>query len=342
MTDEANLDRHVKLSSAVPALASTKPTVPQLAPDDPLWHTAEAANQYVLAAKSASTRRAYAADWRHFARWCVEHGLASLPAEPATVALYLAALGATHKPATITRRLTAITAVHGEADYPSPAHLSHRLVADTLHGIRRTLGTSQKAKEPLSVTQLIKVLDHLEGGLLAARDRALLLVGFSGGLRRSELAALTIDRLEWHKSGITLKLERSKTDQEGEGREVEIPLGMHPETCPVRALKSWFERANVTEGRIFRRVDRHGNVGAALDKDSIGVIVQRSVKRAGLTAKHYGGHSLRAGFATQAYLKGATELEIMHQTGHRSLSMVRRYIREGKKLRQTAAGKLGL
>ncbi|WP_233580889.1 site-specific integrase [Acidipila sp. EB88] len=156
------------------------------------------------------------------------------------------------------------------------------------------------------------------------------------------MATLSIDKLEWHKTGITIRLERSKTDQEGEGREVEIPLGQHPETCPVRALKSWLERANLTEGRVFRRVDRHGNVGMALDKDSIGVIVQRSVKRAGLAAKHYGGHSLRAGFATQAYLKGATELEIMQQTGHRSLAMVRRYIREGKKLRQTAAGKLGL
>ncbi|RRA50440.1 site-specific integrase [Acidipila sp. EB88] len=340
--DEVDLDRPSHLRSSPFALAGTKPSLPELAPDDPLWRTAEAANQYVRAAKSPATRRAYAADWRHFAAWCGEHGLQSLPAEPATVALYLAALGATHKPATITRRLTAISAVHGEADHPSPANLSHRLVADTLHGIRRTLGTSQKAKEPLSVTQLIRVLDHLEGGLLAARDRALLLVGFSGGLRRSEVATLSIDKLEWHKTGITIRLERSKTDQEGEGREVEIPLGQHPETCPVRALKSWLERANLTEGRVFRRVDRHGNVGMALDKDSIGVIVQRSVKRAGLAAKHYGGHSLRAGFATQAYLKGATELEIMQQTGHRSLAMVRRYIREGKKLRQTAAGKLGL
>ncbi|WP_158615242.1 site-specific integrase [Acidipila sp. EB88] len=342
MTDKGNQDLTLKLSSPGLGFASIKPTLPRLAPDDPLWRTAEAANQYVLAAKSPATRRAYAADWRHFGAWCLEHGLLSLPAEPATVALYLAALGATHKPATITRRLTAITAVHGEADFPSPANLSHRLVADTLHGIRRTLGTSQKAKEPLSVTQLVKVLDHLEGGLLAARDRALLLIGFSGGLRRSELAALSIEKLEWHKTGITIQLDRSKTDQEGEGREVEIPIGIHPETCPVRALQNWLERANLKDGRVFRRVDRHGNVGAALDKDSIGVIVQRSVKRAGLAAKHYGGHSLRAGFATQAYLKGATELEIMQQTGHRSLSMVRRYIREGKKLRQTAAGKLGL
>jgi len=323
--------------------------LPQLSPDDPLYETAQAAHQYMEQAKAPATRRAYASDWRDFATWCQTNGLASLPATPSTVALYLASLaqsGEGKKPlkaATITRRLTSINAAHKEAGEDSPATMNHRLVADTLHGIRRTLGVAQTRKKPLTRDRIVKVLDALQGPIAAARDKALLLIGFSGSLRRSELAALRVEDLAWHRKGVTIRIPRSKTDQEGRGREVEILYGLHDRTCPVMALENWLKVSLVKDGYVFRRVGQYGNLGPALGKDSIGRIVKRLVRRAKLANPNdYGGHSLRAGFVTEASANGATDREIMKQTGHKSIAMVHRYAREDQKDRQAAAGKLGL
>ena len=179
-----------------------------------------------------------------------------------------------------------------------------------------------------------------------------MLVGFSGGLRRSELAALRLEDLHRHKRGITLELPYSKTDQEGQGREVEIPCGAQPAgtplaelTCPVRALEQWIAQANLKEGAIFRHVTAAQTIRGALSARAIGEIVKRAFARAGLNEKEltrYGAHSLRAGFATEAYQNGASELAIMRQTGHKSAAMVRRYIRAEKADRMAAASKLGL
>ena len=205
------------------------------------------------------------------------------------------------KAATITRRLTSINAAHKEKGLDSPATMNHRLVADTLHGIRRTLGVAQTRKKPLTRDRIVKLLGALDGPIAAARDKALLLIGFAGSLRRSELAALRVEEITWHRKGITLLIPRSKTDQEGEGREVEILLGVHDQTCPVMALENWLKISGVKAGQVFRRVGQHGNVGEALDKDSIGRIVKRLVRRAKLAnPESYGGHSLRAGFVTEA------------------------------------------
>jgi integrase len=323
--------------------------LPELSPEDPLYETAQAAHQYMKEAKASSTRRAYASDWRHFARWCDSNGLASLPAAPSTVALYLTSLakpGEDEKPrkaATITRRLTSINAAHKESGLDSPATMNHRLVADTLHGIRRNLGVAQTRKKPLTRERIVKLLGSLVGPIAAARDKALLLVGFAGSLRRSELAALKVEEISWHRKGITLLIPRSKTDQEGEGREVEILLGAHDQTCPVMALENWLKISGVKSGQVFRRVGQYGNVGPALDKDSIGRIVKRLVRRAKLAnPDSYGGHSLRAGFVTEASANGATDRQIMKQTGHKSIAMVHRYAREDQRDRQAAAGRLGL
>jgi integrase len=323
--------------------------LPELPPGDPLYETAQAAHQYMEAAKAQATRRAYSSDWRHFAAWCEANGLDSLPATPSTVALYLTSLakpGEGEKPrkaATITRRLTSINAAHKEKGLDSPATMNHRLVADTLHGIRRSLGVAQARKKPLTRDRIVKLLGALEGPIAAARDKALLLIGFAGSLRRSELAALKVEEITWHRKGITLLIPRSKTDQEGEGREVEILLGVHDQTCPVMALENWLKVSGVKAGQVFRRVGQHGNVGAGLDKDSIGRIVKRLVRRAKLAnPESYGGHSLRAGFVTEASANGATDRQIMKQTGHKSIAMVHRYAREDQKDRQAAAGKLGL
>jgi integrase len=323
--------------------------LPNLPADDPLYETAQAAQQYVEAAKAVATQRAYSSDWRHFAVWCQTHGLDSLPATPSTVALYLTSLAKPaegekpRKAATITRRLTSINAAHKNAGLDSPATMNHRLVADTLHGIRRTLGVAQTRKKPLTRDRIVKLLGVLEGPIAAARDKALLLVGFAGSLRRSELAGLRVDQLTWHRRGITLNLLRSKTDQEGQGREIDILHGLHDLTCPVMALENWLKISGVKDGFVFRRVGQHGNVGTALDKDSIGRIVKRLVKRAKLSDPGaYGGHSLRAGFVTEASANGATDRQIMKQTGHKSIVMVHRYAREDQKDRQAAVSKLGL
>ena len=186
-------------------------------------------------------------------------------------------------------------------------------------------------------------MDALPENLAGTRDRALLLVGFAGGFRRSELAALDVEDVVPTDDGLVVNLRRSKTDPEGRGRDVGIPYGSSPATCPVRALTAWTTAAGISDGALFRRVNRHGRVGVTrLHSDSVGIIVKRASQAAGLDPARYAGHSLRAGLATQAYLNGAGELAIMRQTGHRSLEMVRRYIRDGSLFRENPAAKLGL
>ena len=303
----------------------------------------EQARDFARAAKSSSTLRAYRSDWQHFASWCVARDLSALPATAETVALYLTALAGTHRPGTMTRRLTAISKAHQIAGYASPATMQQPAVSETLKGIRRTLGTAVETKAPLLTADIRRMTASLPDNLAGCRDRAILLLGFAGGFRRSEIAALRVEDVASPEDGLAVKLHWSKTDPEGRGREVGIPWGSTPATCPVRAMSAWKTRAGVTSGPLFRRIDRHGNVGATgLHKDSIGLIVKRAASAAGLDPARYAGHSLRAGLATQAYLNGAGELDIMRQTGHRSLAMVRRYIRDGSLFRANPAAKLGL
>ncbi len=301
------------------------------------------ARAFLRASKAESTLRAYRSDWGHFAAWCVGRNASSLPADPETVALYLVALAETHRPATITRRLTSIAKAHAAANHPNPATTTHIVVAETLQGIRRTLGTAQPGKTPLLTADLIKVLAYLPDSLSGKRDRALLLVGYTGGLRRSELATLAVEDLAWVSEGAVLTLRRSKTDQEGQGRKVAVPKGAHAATCPVTALREWLEVAGITSGALFREVDRHGKLGdSGLHSDSVGAILKRAVARAGFDPAGFAGHSLRAGFATQAARNGVSAFDIMRQTGHRSIATVSRYVRDAQIFRDAPAGKLGL
>ena len=225
----------------------------------------------------------------------------------------------------------------------SAATVSELAVGETLKGIRRSLGTAQKGKTPLLTADLLQVLAHLPPDLAGTRDRALLLVGYAGALRRSELAGLDLEDVAWVDEGAVLRLRRSKTDQEGQGRQVAIPRGAHAQTCPVRALRGWIEAAGLLEGALFRPVGRHGKLrGGKLHSDAVGAIVKRALSRARFNASQYGGHSLRAGFATQAAKNGATAFDIMRQTGHRSVQTVSRYVREAQIFRDAPAGKLGL
>ena len=309
----------------------------------PLRLLAQQARQFIAEAKAENTRRAYRSDWRHFERWCAEQGLASLPARPETVTLYLTALAQNHKPASLSRKLTSISKAHEAAGFPSPASMQHAVVSQAMQGIRRTLGTAQPGKEPLLTADLIAMLDVLDQGLSGIRDRALLLMGFAGGFRRSELADLETEDVKETEEGLVIRLRRSKTDPEGKGAMVALPYGLLPATCPVRSYRAWISAASITTGPVFRAIDRHARLGSGrLDAGSIARIVKRTAAAAGLDPARYAGHSLRAGFATQAFLNGAAEVSIMRQTRHKSLNTLRKYIRDRSLFRDNPAAKLGL
>ncbi|HXA66095.1 MAG TPA: site-specific integrase [Bryobacteraceae bacterium] len=301
------------------------------------------AREYIAMAKAPATLRAYRADWRDFEGWCVAHSLTPMPAAPETVALYLADHADVLKPATLTRRLAAIAKVHSAAGHDSPASLRHATVSEVFKGIRRSKGTAQTRKAPLLVGQLRAALKDTRGDLLGLRDRALLLVGFAGAFRRSELVALDVADVAFTEDGLVVTIRRSKTDQEGEGRKVGVPFGSRTATCPVRALRAWLDAAEISSGPVFRAVDRHGRLSAArLCDRAVALIVKRAAELVGLDASIFAGHSLRAGLATSAAAAGASERSIMDQTGHRSVQMVRRYIREGSLFRDNAASQVGL
>lgn len=224
----------------------------------PLSDIANRASEFIEQSKSKNTIRAYRADWLHFESWCNAHGQFSLPASSDAVALYAADLSATHKPATLTRRLSAISQAHQIAGLESPTTSAKvRLV---MAGIRRTKGTAQLAKTPVLVDDLKRMVSRLPAGLLGVRDRALLLIGFCGAFRRSELVALDFADAAVTREGLVVTIRRSKTDQEGEGRKIGIPYAAHLETCALRSLQEWLEKGGITEGPLFRPINRHGKM----------------------------------------------------------------------------------
>jgi site-specific recombinase XerD len=300
----------------------------------------EKAREYVSHSKAESTLRAYRSDWNDFSTWCSISGLTSLPATPETVALYLASKADQLKPSTLGRRLAAISKAHQAAGHESPASMRHAAVSEVFKGIKRTKGTAQARKAPLLVAQLIRALATMRTDLVGLRDRALLLIGFSGAFRRSELVALDVADVEVGEDGITVALRRSKTDQEGAGRKVGIPRGSSPETCPVRALRAWMDAAKVAEGPLFRSVNRHGQVGGRLSAKHVAISVKQAAAAISLDAKAFAGHSLRAGLVTSAAIAGRSDRSIMNTTGHRSVAMVQRYVRDASLFRDNAASGL--
>jgi site-specific recombinase XerD len=304
----------------------------------------DAARAYAAASKAPNTVRAYRSDLRDFEEWCAGESVAAIPAAPATIALYLTALArAGAKASTLQRRVSALSQAHQLAGY-SPSPTADPVVRATMAGIRRAHGTAPAQKTALLTAELRRLLAATDPASLAgARDRALLLLGFSGGFRRGELVSLNVEDLEETEDGLRVQLRRGKTDQEGQGREVGIPRGRHPDTCPVRALQAWRSVAGIADGSLFRPVNRHGVVSRArLSDRGVARIVQRAAGAAGLDPALYAGHSLRAGLATAAAAGGASERAIMAQTGHRSVTMVRRYIRSGSLFTENAAAYVGL
>ncbi|BCO26944.1 tyrosine recombinase XerC [Rhodoferax lithotrophicus] len=286
-------------------------------------------NSYTQAAQSDSTKRSYSQDVRHFRTF------AKIPASPEVVAEYLAKFAGVLSVATLQHRLIAIHQAHTEKGFDSP--VKDRLVKRTMQGIRRTFGVAQRRVRALVKDDLLEllVMVNKQKPLKAARDKAILLMGFAGAFRRSELVALTMADITPHAHGLEVLIRRSKTDQEGEGRTVFIPLAKSEERCPVKALQRWLELAGIGSGPLFRPVNRHDTVTSdlALTPQSVALIVKSAVAGSkGLeAAKMVSGHSLRAGFVTEAATIGLQTSAIMGQTGHRSLEMVFCYTRPVQK-----------
>lgn len=300
----------------------------------------ERMHEYADHAKAPATIKAYRSDWRHFTEWAEARGARPMPADPRVVGVYLADCALTMKASTISRRLSSISQAHQAAGHPSPT--TDHLVRSTWAGIRRTLGTAQKGKAPVLTADLRRMVEGLGDDLRGRRDRALLLVGFAGAFRRSELVGLDATDIVDNGDGLVVTLRRSKTDQEGEGRPVGIPYGGNPATCPVRALRAWLAAASIDDGPLFRPLPG-GRVGAGrLSDRTVARIVKARAGAVGIDPTSVAGHSLRSGLATSAAKAGASERAIMAQTGHKSVAMVRRYIRDGDLFRENAAAQVGL
>jgi site-specific recombinase XerD len=299
------------------------------------------AKEFVRRSLADNTLRAYASDWRDFTAWCQSCGCVPLPALPETVSLYLSSLADHAKTSTLTRRLSAISQAHQTAGFETPAQSP--LVRQVMKGIRRVNGTAQEGKSPVKVEHLRTIMAEMNPSRpIDVRDRALLLVGFAGAFRRSELVGLDIEDLEFDDNGLVIHLRRSKTDQTGEGRDVGIPYGSTPATCPVRALKDWLAVLKADKGPVFRVVNRHGKIfDKQLSAKAVALVVKRLTAGRGIEG-NFSGHSLRAGLATAAASAGVPERAIMAQTGHRSLATMRKYIREGSLFLENAAGRVGL
>ncbi|MFO0840898.1 MAG: site-specific integrase [Gemmataceae bacterium] len=299
------------------------------------------ATRYLEQSKAENTRRAYRADWADFVTWCDKYRRSSMPAAPDTVAYYLADRSQTLKVSTLERRLATIAEAHRAASVESPTKSAQ--VKFVWAGIRREKGTAEAHMKPVLTKHVRAMVNHLPDSLLGVRDRALILLGFAGAMRRSELVGLDVTDLAIADEGLVINVRKSKTDQLGAGRKIGVPFGEHPETCPVKAVQAWLDESGIDEGPLFRSVNRHGHMMATrLSDQAVADVVKRSLLAAGKSARKYAGHSLRAGLITQAAMAGVSERAIQEQSGHRSLTVMRRYIRDGSLFRENAAAKVGL
>ena len=283
--------------------------------------------------KARNTLRAYNADFRDFSNFCNQNGFNELPTNPKVLSLYLTHLSSTSKYSTLKRRIASIGVLHKMKGHYIDT--KHPIIVENLMGIKRKNGVNQKGKKPLLISNLkllINVLNEKQKNIdKKLRDKAILLVGFSGGFRRSELVNLEYDDIEFVTEGVKIFIKRSKTDQSGEGITKGIPYFNNEIYCPVRALKNWLDHINLTNGKIFKISDK-----------SIALIIKKYANLANLDSNKYAGHSLRSGFATSAAEAGAEERSIMAMTGHKSTEMVRRYIKEANLFKNNALNKINI
>jgi site-specific recombinase XerD len=278
--------------------------------------------------QAAATRKAYDRDFKAFVVWCCARRVRALPASPEIVAAFLAYESKRGtKASTIGRICASIRNAHRAADVPTPTD-THKVKA-TMRGIRRVASASPRQKAPITAQLLIAMTAAAERGLVASRNRALLLLGFAGAFRRSELIGLDVADILESADGLRVTIHRSKTDQEGRGATIAIPRGTI--ACPIMALNEWLRGARIASGPIFRPINRHGRVQPRrLSEQTVATIVKNGVARLGLDPSRFSGHSLRAGFVTSAAARGASLFKLMDVTRHRKVESLRGYVRDAE------------
>jgi site-specific recombinase XerD len=295
-----------------------------------LTATLELAADFAKASKAKATQAAYGSDFRIFEGWCRTRGLSPLPASAAALCGFLADEASAGKRAsTLGRRLAAIRYFHRAAGYDTPT--GDEKVKAVLSGIRRTIGAAPVRKRAATSDIVLGMVGGKGQSLRELRDRAILLLGFAGAFRRSELVALNVEDLEETPEGMLVTLRRSKTDQEGQGRKVAIPRG--EVACPVAAVKAWLEAAGITEGAVFRRIFNKRSqrvTDRRLAARNVAAVTKAGAARLGFDPATFGGHSLRAGFVTSAVKRGANLIKITDVTGHKSLEMLKTYSRDAE------------
>ena len=295
--------------------------------------------------KANNTLRAYKSDFRDFGVFCAKHGFNSMPTEPKIVSLYLTHLSTNTKISTLRRRLVSIGVVHKLKGHYLDT--KHPVIIENLMGIKRKKGSIQIGKKPILINHLKKIINVIDNQKIEKikklRNRTLILIGFGGGFRRTELISIDYEDLDFVEEGLKITLRRSKTDQFGKGMVKGIPYFTNEKYCPVISLKNWINLSKIKTGPIFRRFAK-GSILTSnrLTDQSVVLIIKDCLNLAGIENKNFSGHSLRSGFATVAAESGADERSIMAMTGHKTTQMVRRYIKEANIFKNNALNKVKL
>tara|TARA_B100000963_G_C22627193_1_gene672951 strand:+ start:40 stop:993 length:954 start_codon:yes stop_codon:yes gene_type:complete len=299
----------------------------------------EATLNNLKSSKANNTLRAYKSDFKDFGAFCSKHGFSSLPTEPKTVSLYLTHLAKNSKVSTLRRRLVSIGVIHKiKGCY---LDTKHPIIIENLMGIKRIKGTIQKGKKPIMINHLKKIIESISKkkikDIKKFRDKAIILTGFGGGFRRTELISIDFEDLEFVDEGLKINLKKSKTDQFGEGMTKGLPYFTNEKYCPVINLKKWLEISKINSGPIFRRFSKGLSLTEQrLTDQSVVLLIKEYLNLAGIDNKNFSGHSLRSGFATVAAESGADERSIMAMTGHKTTQMVRRYIKQANIFKNNA------
>ena len=294
--------------------------------------------------KAKNTVRAYKSDFEDFGLFCVKNGFNNLPSEPKIVSLYLTHLSTKDaKISTIKRRLVSIGVIHKIKGHYLDT--KHPIIIENLLGIKRRKGIAQQGKKPLLINDLKKIIDVInnqnEPDIKKLRNKAILLIGFSGGFRRNEIVSIDKEDIEFVFEGVKIRVKKSKTDQFGEGMIKGIPRFESSLYCPVTNLKRWINISKINKGPIFIKFSKGFKISKKrLSDQSVSLIIKDYLTKAGIDSKSYSGHSLRSGFATSAAESGAEERSIMAMTGHKSTEMVRRYIKEANLFKNNALNKI--
>ena len=294
--------------------------------------------------KASNTVRAYKSDFSDFGVFCAQNGFKSLPSEPKVVSLYLTHLSTKDaKMSTLKRRLVSIGVIHKLKGYYLDT--KHPAIIENIMGIKRRKGSFQKAKKPILINSLKKIINVIDQQkkeeIKKLRDRSIILIGFSGGFRRNEIVSLDYDDLDFVPEGLKLSIRRSKTDQFGEGFTKALPYFDSSQYCPVVSLKKLLDLSKIRSGPVFRRFSKGSKLSEnRLTDQTVALLIKEYLNLAGIDSENFSGHSLRSGFATSAAESGVEERNIMAMTGHKSTEMVRRYIKEANLFKNNALNKI--